>query len=217
MHHCQLGMLSHGIGKGIDGRPLVHAVQVTQGQVPGQWWDVDNRWAVQVRRSCGKIKRESSTLSKTKTMVDIHTPHQLHCPTPSLWNRSGKSTVRQILGHYKWLYWNDLTNQRGNMIINPHSETINCQYCQGSRWVGFICWGEEDEISHVIHLNNAREDEQNKMVCVNDAVAQQRLDTHKSELIELNWLQNFRQVSFVNKLHNACRTFADQRFELKVT
>jgi hypothetical protein len=62
-----------------------------------------------------------------------------------------------------------------------------------------------------LYLNNAREYEQNETVCINDAVAQGRLDTHKREFIKLNQLHNFCQVSFVNKLHNACRTLADQQ------
>jgi hypothetical protein len=62
-----------------------------------------------------------------------------------------------------------------------------------------------------LYLNNARKDEQNKIVSVSNAVAQHRLDTHKRELINLNQLQNFRQVSFVNKLHNTRCILADQQ------
>jgi hypothetical protein len=72
------------------------------------------------------------------------------------------------------------------------------------------------ERSTKLHLNNARVDEQNETVCVEDAVAQQRLDTHKREIADLNRLQKFRQVSFVDKLYNARRTLADQQLKLKV-
>ena len=59
-------------------------------------------------------------------------------------------------------------------------------------------------------------DEQNETVCLEDAVAQQRLDTHKREIADLNRLHKFHRVSFVDKLYNARYTLADQQLKLKV-